>query len=283
MELICQGILYFTIYSFLGWMCECVYCSVPAKKFINRGFLAGPVCPVYGFGALLVILALQPVADRAVLVFLAGMVLTSALEYLTSVILEKLFHMKWWDYSHYRFNIHGRVCLLNSVLFGLLCVVVVMGIHPHVAARVGRIPPLGQAMLAGVILGMFACDCWISVRTTLEVSGKLEQLRLAAAELKERTDSYRDQFQQGLEQKLEQLREDRDWEARRAAAAERIEQMKARIAELSSESRLLHRRLIDAFPNLRSTRDETVMEKVREAIREMREVRRQNKHNQGKD
>ena len=91
--------LYFIIYSFLGWVCEVIFCSVPARKFINRGFLMGPVCPIYGCGALLVIGFLMPFKDSLVMVFAVGMVVTSLLEYITSYAMEKLFHSRWWDYS----------------------------------------------------------------------------------------------------------------------------------------------------------------------------------------
>ena len=108
--------LSFVAYSFLGWCCETTYCSIGAGHFINRGFLSGPVCPVYGFGAMAVILLLEPVKNSAALVFLLGMAVASVLEYITGWLLETLFHTKWWDYSTYRFNIHGRVCLRNSLM-----------------------------------------------------------------------------------------------------------------------------------------------------------------------
>lgn len=97
--LVLQNILLFFIYSFLGWVCETVYCSVGSRHFVNRGFLNGPLCPVYGFGALIVVFAMQPFSKNIVLTFLAGMILTSALEYITGWLLEMLFHLKLWDYS----------------------------------------------------------------------------------------------------------------------------------------------------------------------------------------
>ena len=116
---------YFIVYSVAGWLCEDVYVGIGKKKLVNRGFLYGPYCPIYGFGALIVLYPLMMLGDHPVLVFFGGMVLTSVLEYFTSWIMEKLFHERWWDYSTYRFNINGRVCLLNSVLFGLMSLIVV--------------------------------------------------------------------------------------------------------------------------------------------------------------
>lgn len=95
MEPIVLYTLYFMIYSFLGWICECIYCSIPAKKLINRGFLSGPYCPIYGFGATAVILALEPVLYQPILLFGCGILVTSALEYITSWAMEALFHTKW--------------------------------------------------------------------------------------------------------------------------------------------------------------------------------------------
>lgn len=110
---LCKTILFFFIYSCMGWICECIYCSIPARKFINRGFLTGPLCPVYGFGALLVIWMLTPVSGDVGMLFIFGLLVTSALEYITSLLLEKLFHMKWWDYSTKHCNIHGARLLIE--------------------------------------------------------------------------------------------------------------------------------------------------------------------------
>ena len=116
---VCQWFLAFLFYSFAGWCCETVYCSVLQGKLVNRGFLNGPLCPVYGFGALLVIFLLQGTQQTPMALFFSGMLVTSVLEYFTSWLLEKLFHMKWWDYSGYIFNIDGRVCLEGLIIFGL--------------------------------------------------------------------------------------------------------------------------------------------------------------------
>ena len=100
--------LYFIIYSFLGWLYESILCSITGKKLVNRGFLNGPVCPVYGFGALLIVLVFYGKETSLLPLFLSSMVLTSVVEYFTAVLLEKLFHARWWDYSGRPFNIHGR-------------------------------------------------------------------------------------------------------------------------------------------------------------------------------
>ena len=119
LERFCFAVLLLLAYSFLGWCGEMVYCSIGQRRLCEkRGFLNGPICPIYGHGAIVVLLALDGGCDSPVLTFFLGAVLTSLVEYVTSYAMEKLFHMRWWDYSRYRFHINGRVCLLNSTLFG---------------------------------------------------------------------------------------------------------------------------------------------------------------------
>ena len=130
----------FLIYSFLGWICETLFCSVAARKFINRGFLTGPFCPIYGFGAMIILLLFSGLRDHWLLLFLGSIVGTSGLEYLTSLILEKVFRLSLWDYSQRRWNLHGRICLRNSLLFGIMSVLMVQVIHPHVVGFLLSLP-----------------------------------------------------------------------------------------------------------------------------------------------
>lgn len=125
-----EYVLCFFIYAFLGYICEVVYCSIGQKKLVNRGYLYMPICPIYGFGAVIILLSMLPIYEMWYLVFFLGILLTSTLEYLTSYFMEIIFHMRWWDYSKRKLNINGRVCLLNSLLFGGLVMLVVYGIHP---------------------------------------------------------------------------------------------------------------------------------------------------------
>lgn len=109
----------FYLYSVIGWLSESLYVEFRNKKFVDRGFLIGPYCPIYGCGALIMIIYLTQYKDNPLTVFLLGALLCSILEYLTSYIMEKLFNARWWDYSKDRFNFNGRICLKNSVLFGI--------------------------------------------------------------------------------------------------------------------------------------------------------------------
>lgn len=179
---------YFIVYAFLGWVCEDIYCGIGKRKFINRGFLYGPYCPIYGFGALLVIYPLLMVSKHPIVVFIFGMVLTSILEYITSFVMEKLFATRWWDYSTYPFNINGRICLQNSLLFGLMALVVVYGLHPIMSRFVERIP-LGFLV---IFLIMFTIFFVIDIVNTVIVLLRRKKVFL---KLKEDIDELRAQFE----------------------------------------------------------------------------------------
>ncbi len=135
-----QILWYFYIYGFLGWCSEVAFAAVAHGKFVNRGFVNGPICSIYGFGVMSVLLVLGPLKSSLWLLFGGSVLFTSAIEYLTGWVLEKVFHDKWWDYSKRPLNIKGYVCLEFSVLWGLACVFVVDVFQPLVAKVVDLIP-----------------------------------------------------------------------------------------------------------------------------------------------
>lgn len=123
-------ILLFFVTAMLGWVMEVVCKLIQFHRFINRGFLIGPYCPIYGFGSVLITLLLSRYAESPVVVFLMGMIICGTLEYLTSYLMEKLFHARWWDYSQKRFNLNGRVCANTLIPFGLLGLGIIYGVKP---------------------------------------------------------------------------------------------------------------------------------------------------------
>ena len=179
-------------YSFLGWCGEMVYCSLGQGKLCEkRGFLNGPLCPIYGHGALLVLTALGGSANPLV-TFTAGAVLTSAVEYVTSYLMEKLFHMRWWDYSHKRWNLNGRVCLQNSTIFGLACVALCHWANPAVTLRVGALLRRGIGVpLALSLLVLYLADVVLSVRSAIQIGSRLEQLHAIHDELAAKLEALR--------------------------------------------------------------------------------------------
>ena len=120
----------FFIYSIIGWIVETMYTAIELGRFTDRGFLIGPYCPVYGFGSLGVILYLTQYRDNIVTVFILGIVICSVLEYFTSYIMEKCFKARWWDYSNRKFNLNGRICGLNCLLFGIGSIFIIYLFQP---------------------------------------------------------------------------------------------------------------------------------------------------------
>ena len=205
MEIIASWFLYFIIYSVLGWAAETIYCSVPQKHFVERGFLRGPLCPIYGAGAVIILWALEPYINNIPTIFILGLILTSLLEYITSFLMEKLFHMRWWDYSKHRFNINGRVCLLNSTLFGLLCVVLTEVIHPPIKDLVHCLPDPALFVTAAILFALFVTDTIVSVRATIRLKNHLEKLREAEERIRLRLEEHKEKREEQKERIKEQL------------------------------------------------------------------------------
>lgn len=132
----------FIVFSFLGWCLEVAYGFVVLKRFVNRGFLIGPQCPLYGTGCILIYLTLKGLANSPVLLAFMSILLCSILEYIASYILEKIFKTRWWDYNNMKFNINGRICLEMAIPFGLLGLLVVYFLFPFALDVLDKISPL---------------------------------------------------------------------------------------------------------------------------------------------
>lgn len=173
-----QILWYFYIYGFLGWCSKVAFAAVAHGKFVNRGFVNGPICSIYGFGVMSVLLVLGPLKSSLWLLFGGSVLFTSAIEYLTGWVLEKVFHDKWWDYSKRPLNIKGYVCLEFSVLWGIACVFVVDVFQPLVAKVVDLIPK----KLGWVLLGTFSA-LWIAdnIITAMEIRKLPKKLRALQA------------------------------------------------------------------------------------------------------
>ena len=148
----------FFIYAFLGWCTEVSYAALVTGKFVNRGFLNGPWCPVYGFGVVIVLGCLTPLSGHLPALFAGSVLLTSLLEWLTGFALEKLFHQQWWDYSDQPFNLSGYICLRFSIAWGFACVFVVRLLHPTVLALIHLIPRLAGIVLLGLLGAVMAVN-----------------------------------------------------------------------------------------------------------------------------
>ena len=141
--------LCFFVYGFLGWCTEVAYATTKQRKFVNRGFLNGPICPIYGVGVTVVVYFLTPYKDNLILLYVLSTVLVTVLEGLTGYLMDKIFHHKWWDYTNQLLNIGGYVCLIFSLVWGVACVLIVRVIHPVIHKILTFIPhTLGLIMLA---------------------------------------------------------------------------------------------------------------------------------------
>ena len=162
METFLYCFLIFIIYTFLGWTVEVIFAYITTKKFVNRGFLIGPACPIYGFGALIMMFYLTQYKDEPFTVFIMGAFICSTLEYITSYLMEKIFKARWWDYSDKKFNVNGRICLTYACLFGLCGVITVCLTNPIIIYLLSLIPTKIMMIISSIILVIFLTDILIS-------------------------------------------------------------------------------------------------------------------------
>ena len=295
---------YFFLYAFLGWCCEVCFAAAKSGKFVNRGFLNGPLCPIYGFGVVLVVGLLTPVKDNVILLFLCSVLLTTALEWLTGFVLEKLFHQRWWDYSEEPFNLGGYICLRFSVAWGLACLFVLKIIHPSILWGIQMVPHTLGCILLGIFVAVMAVDLAATVRTIARMNRQLSQLDELAARIKEVSndlgehlavrvldaaeagDDLREDVQKNLdelkaaaEQRRAELLESLD-EVKDALAQKRfqlqmdqaqwleererdLDELRARLEEARSRHIFGQRRLLAAFPRMRSLDHRKALERLR--------------------
>ena len=177
---------YFMIYSFLGWVMESVVRSISEKKLINTGFLKGPICPIYGIGAIILFLFLDRFENRPVLLFFIAIILLTIWEYLVGVLLEKIFHTKYWDYSNQKFNFQGRICLVNSICWGILGVVFIKYIHPFIQQIVSKVDSNLLYYVISILTIIFLVDMIISIVKVKNIKVTLEKIEELNKEIREK-------------------------------------------------------------------------------------------------
>ena len=182
---------YFIIYSFLGWIMESIVRSVSEKKIINTGFLKGPVCPIYGIGAIIMLLFLERYQNKPILLFFIAIIVLTTWEYLVGVLLEKIFHTKYWDYSEKKFNFQGRVCLENSICWGILGVLFVKYIHPFVQKIIGTVDTILIKYAISIFSIVFLVDMVVSIIKMKNISETLKKIEELNKEIKERLKEIR--------------------------------------------------------------------------------------------
>ena len=204
-----QWLLFFFAYSFLGWVWETLYVSVKKRHLVNRGFLYGPWLPIYGFGAIIILFLTLPVRDNLLLVYLLGMAGATALEYITGAVMEKLFHVRYWDYSSQPLNVQGHICLGVSLAWGVFALFLVHILHPPVEDFIEIIPLWLSDLLSILLLVAFVWDVSKSVEAALRLKGILMDLKALKEkiDLKEKLDlKKRLELPEKEAQKLEEWR-----------------------------------------------------------------------------
>ena len=275
-----EVLLFFAAYAIMGWISEVIFAALKTGRFVNRGFLNGPLCPIYGFGVVAVVLALDPVKDSLILLFLGSFVLTTALEFLTGLILEKVFHDHWWDYSKEPFNIKGYVCLRFSIMWGIACVMVVKVLHPLVAGGIDALPLWLRWTIIGVFYVYLFADLAVTVTDIQKFNrgmGKMaeqlhdisdfagEHIAGAAIELGTKGEILRTE----LETKKSELETKKtELEAKKDEAKARMETRRdAYEAFFSMPAVRRKKRLFKAFPDLKSQLRERMIRQTGEEYR----------------
>lgn len=284
-----QWVLLFFFYCLCGWIWESCYVSVRQGHWVNRGFLHGPLLPIYGSGAIIILLATIPVAEDLRLVWLFGMLAATVLEYVTGAAMERIFKVRYWDYSNQRFNLNGHICLTSSIAWGFFSILMVRFIHPPIARLLAQVPALCVDPLAHVLTALFTVDAVRSVQAALDLRDILvraaeenEDLRRLAkrAEVyaafaeddlrrfRERTELEKLALQQRLE---EELAEHRQARAERQEASIR-RRFKAKLDILATISGVLetYRDQLDEF-DLSPKELETRRSELEELIQRVRE------------
>jgi uncharacterized membrane protein len=264
---------YFTIYSFMGWCLETVYATINKKEFVNRGFLHGPFCPIYGFGCLAIIVLLKPIQSNYFLLFLGSIFLTSTIEYITGYILETAFNSTWWDYSDKRYNLNGKICLSFSIMWGFVSIMILKVVHPYIVSMVILIPIKLGIIVFNITLLYFLVDFITTVitifklrsllaqlnATYLELAGKLSDLKLNIENTKDITE---------LKIKLEQLIESAEMKINKKKndIENIVKELKTKYDSLLIKKSPSYSRLINAFPNLKFKGFDSILKDVKKKI-----------------
>lgn len=259
---------YFFIYGFLGWCAEVAFAAAKERRFVNRGFLNGPICPIYGVGVVAVVQLLAPYKENLLILYVASILVVTALEWVTGFILEKLFHSKWWDYSDMPLNLNGYVCLLFSLIWGVACVVIVKWIHPVISKGVEILPEwLGVTLL--VILGMvMLADLYATVTNILQMNRHLAKMEEIAAELRRISDELGENISENVLEAME-CREDiaEDMQEYGDELKLRAEKLREKYHDIKFKNARSVRRILRAFPRMKSGKHKEAMNDLREYLR----------------
>lgn len=265
------SILYFFVYGFLGWCTEVIFAAFKQHRFVNRGFLNGPICPIYGVGVTLVIACLEAFQSNLLLLYISSVILVTVLEGVTGWAMDKLFHNKWWDYSKLPFNIGGYVCLLFSLIWGVACVFIVYFVHPLIHQVLSLIPHTAGIALIAILGIALLSDMIVTTSAIVKFNQYLELLKHITDELHAISNQigaelYQNvmhvlDMQESSRQKLDDVKLEISEEIRM-----QIVELKTRAQNLGEKVPKPARRLLKAFPKLESRNYKAQLELFRQKL-----------------
>lgn len=284
-------LLYFFVYSFLGWCTEVSYAAVVEHKFVNRGFLNGPVCPIYGVGVTAVVALLEPYKENLILLYVSSVVVVTLLEGVTGWAMDKIFHNKWWDYSDKPLNIGGYICLSFSLMWGVACVIVMDFVHPLLHTLLTFIPQVLGIVLISVFGAIMLIDLSVTSSAIFKFNKRLSSMGKIAGELHEISDQIGEDIyekvvfaleksaapRQKLDEAAFELREKtqetvNEWSEKKQEVSEeigsRIAELKSHYQELGNKTPKISRRLVKAFPKMESRNYKLQLEEFRKKFNE---------------
>ena len=278
---------FFIIYSFAGWVWESGYCSLKERKLINRGFLTGPFLPLYGCGAVSVYLLLYPYRDQWIAVYAGGALTATLLEYVTSWLMERFFDANWWDYSREKFNIHGRICLRASLLWGVFSLALIRVVHPAVAVFLDSLPEGPVRVAETVFVIVFAADLAATVAASIDIKKALQKMEGIRLELASYLEGHplAGQFQnvmvpdilKSLKEQWDDLKKYLPSVPSKGVISEYRQELENKVAELLRSYEKLARihqritkRYFKAYPHFRSRRHSRSLQDLKDYIEDRR-------------
>ena len=265
------SILYFFVYGFLGWCTEVIFAAFKQHRFVNRGFLNGPICPIYGVGVTLVIACLEAFQSNLLLLYISSVILVTVLEGVTGWAMDKLFHKKWWDYSKLPFNIGGYVCLLFSLIWGVACIFIVYFVHPLIHQVLSLIPHTAGIALIAILGIALLSDIIVTTSAIVKFNQYLERLKHITDELHAISNQIGSELYQNVmhvldmqessRQKLDDVKLEVSEEIRM-----QIVELKTRAQNLGEKVPKPARRLLKAFPKLESRNYKAQLELFRQKL-----------------
>ena len=288
-EFAVKTVYWFFLYGCIGWGVEVVYAAVKEHKLVNRGFLCGPICPIYGFGMVGLVYSVQliPLPDSgsmsAVSIFFIGMVLTTAIELVGGWVLYKLYHIRWWDYSKMKYNLGGYICPQFSLLWGLGSVLMIKVVHPLLARGSNPMPFRVMLILDIVLLIIFVVDVIVSTAAAIGLNKYLSEIDELRARLRVTSDKLTTVLGTGAmtadtvldEQKLQlalaKLEGRENAAELRAEATARVAELREKLAAVDRHP-LSTRRLLRAFPDMKSLNYAETLAATRTAVIRLREL-----------